>query len=138
MRFFFYGTLIDPDVRRLVLGRHAPAEVERAWLAGWRRVPIVGATYPAVIRDAQGSVDGVLVRGLDRAARDLLVRYEGDEYELIMVEVETDGGRHVAANLFVPRRPGFRHRRGMWDYADWSRRHKRRFLATLARRGVPS
>ena len=34
--FFFYGTLIDPDVRRLVLGTQAAAGgVLPAWLPGF-------------------------------------------------------------------------------------------------------
>ncbi|MBL8834369.1 MAG: gamma-glutamylcyclotransferase, partial [Rhodospirillales bacterium] len=46
MRFFFYGTLIDPDVRRAVLGRLAPASVEPATLKGWRRFSAKGVTFP--------------------------------------------------------------------------------------------
>lgn len=138
MRFFFYGTLIDPDVRRLVLGADAPASVEKAWLAGWRRVPMVGRTYPGLVRDPLATVDGVLARGFDEAAKTRLDRYEGDEYELIMVEVETETSRRVAARVYVPRPGSFRRGRGMWDYGDWARRHKRRFLATLERSGGPS
>jgi hypothetical protein len=82
LRFFFYGTLIDADVRRLVLGRLAPDEVEPATLSGWRRVKLAGVTYPGIVPDAKGWVEGVL--------------------------------------------------------ADWQRRHKRRFIASLARSGNPS
>jgi hypothetical protein len=75
VRFFFYGTLIDPDVRRLVLGTRAPMSVEPATLAGWRRVCLPKVTYPAVLRAAREVVDGVLVRGLDAEARRRLVDY---------------------------------------------------------------
>lgn len=138
MRFFFYGTLIDPDVRRLVLGRRAPTEVEPARLAGWRRVPVAGTTYPAIVRDPLAVVDGILVRGLDAGALALLERYEGSEYEVLLVEVETASGRHVAAQTFALRPRRVRRRHGEWDFNDWERRHKRRFIAALARRGVPS
>lgn len=138
MRFFFYGTLMDADVRRLVLGRHAPSEVAPARLAGWRRVPVAGTSYPAIVRDPLAGVDGVLVRGLDAGGQTLLERYEGDEYEVLLVEVESASGRRVAAQVFAPRPGRIRRGRGMWDFADWGRRHKRRFIATLARRGVPS
>lgn len=138
MRFFFYGTLIDPDVRRLVLGRHAPVAVEPARLEGWRRLPLAGATYPVIVRDPAAAVDGVLVRGLDASARALLVRYEGSHYELAPVDVATGRGRRIAANVFVPRPGRVRRGRGEWDFSDWARRHKRRFMATLARRGIPS
>lgn len=138
MRFFFYGTLIDPDVRRLVLGRHAPTAIEPARLEGWRRLPLAGATYPVIVRDPAAAVAGILVRGLDAGARGLLVRYEGPEYELLPVEVLTGSDRRVAASVFAPRSGRARRGRGEWDFAEWARRHKRRFVATLARRGIPS
>lgn len=138
MRFFFYGTLMDVDVRRLVLGRHAPAQVEPARLAGWQRFPVAGTSYPAIRRDPPAAVDGVLVRGLDAGAHALLERYEGDGYATLLVEVETATGRRVAAHVFAPRPKRIRRGRGAWDFADWLRRHKRRFIATLARRGIPS
>lgn len=138
MRFFFYGTLLDPDVRRLVLGRRAPAAIEPARLEGWRRLPLAGATYPVIVRAPMAAVDGILVRGLDIGARSLLVRYEGPDYELLPVEVLVASNRRVAASVFAPRSGRVRRGRGDWDFADWARRHKRRFVATLARRGVPS
>ena len=137
MRFFFYGTLIDADVRRLVLGRLAPDEVEPATLKGWRRVKLAGLTYPGMVADPKGSVPGVLARGLDRVARQRLVRYEGDEYELVPVEVVAGNGKTVSAVTFVSGR-ALKRAAGSWEIADWQRRHKRRFLASLARSGAPS
>ena len=46
MRFFFYGTLMDADIRRAVLGVRALAPAERATLDGWRRVKKAGVSYP--------------------------------------------------------------------------------------------
>ena len=50
MDYFFYGTLMDPDVRALVL---SPAmrdvAVEAAVLEGYRRVFMRGRVYPVVI-----------------------------------------------------------------------------------------
>jgi hypothetical protein len=136
MRFFFYGTLIDPDVRRLVLGSLAPAAVEPAVLSGWKRVPLSGVTYPTIVRATRASVEGVLVRGLDGAARRRLIAYEGDDYHLIEVEVVVARGRRVAALVFVGQRQV--RNIGPWTFAVWQRRHKRRFVASLARRGSPS
>ncbi len=138
MRFFFYGTLIDADVRRLVMGRHAPASVQDAVLTGWRRVPLAGVTYPTVIRDRAGRVKGVLARGLNAAARRALVRYEGDEYDLVETEVTTATGARRAAWTFIVRAGAVTPVPGVWDIEVWQRRHKRRFLAALARSGGPS
>lgn len=138
MRFFFYGTLIDADVRRLVLGRHAPAAVEEATLKGWRRVKLAEVTYPGIVRDQAGTVAGVLARGLNEAARRALVDYEGAEYELLETGVATGSGKTLAALTFVPKPGEVKPVPGAWDIAEWRRRHKRRFLAALARSGAPS
>lgn len=137
MRFFFYGTLIDADVRRAVLGRRAPAAVEPATLAGWRRVRLPKVTYPAIVPDRRSAVEGVLARGLDGQAQDRLVAYESPAYDLIEVPVTTGAGRQVTALVFAAK-PGSTRAIGIWDFAEWRRRHKRRFLAGLTRRGRPA
>lgn len=136
MRFFFYGSLMDADVRRLVLGRLAPADAEPATLKGWRRVRLAGVSYPGVVRDARGSVAGTLVRGLGREARQRLIRYEGDGYALIPVTVATAAGRDCEALTFVSGE-ALKRAPGTWDFAVWQRQHKRRFLASVARSGDP-
>lgn len=141
MRFFFYGTLMDADVRRAVLGAAAPATVEPATLAGWRRVPVAGASYPMIVRAAGSRVEGVFARGLDQRARDRLIAYESDGYRMMeaIVTLATDG-KSRRAFVFVPdRRRGAAAPRkrghGAWHLASWQRRHKRRFLARLASAG---
>jgi len=138
VRFFFYGTLIDTDVRRLVMGRHAPETVEESSLSGWRRVKLADVTYPSLVKDRAGKVEGVLARGLNDAARRALIRYEGEEYDLIQTEVALASGKTVAAWTFVVRSGEMKPVPGVWDIAIWQRRHKRRFLSALARSGSPS
>jgi hypothetical protein len=136
MRFFFYGTLMDEDVRRAVLGVRSLAPTEKATLKGWRRVKMAGVTYPMIVRARNHAVDGVLMHGVDARARDLLQRYEGDEYTMLGIEVQT-GDSAISANMFVPR-PGHAVRgRGPWDLETWRRRHKRRFLGGLQFVGKP-
>jgi hypothetical protein len=135
MRFFFYGTLIDPDVRALVLGRDAPRAAEPAGLRGWRCVPVPAKTYPMLVPDPQARLSGVLVRGLNARARERLLRYEDPLYELIEVELEV--GRHGKkrrASAFVAKPGRAASGRKLWDFTDWQRRHKRRFLQRLKRR----
>ncbi|MBM3539358.1 MAG: gamma-glutamylcyclotransferase [Alphaproteobacteria bacterium] len=137
MRFFLYGTLMDADVRRLVMGRGAPETVEPASVKGWRRVNLSGVTYPGIVRDAKGKVEGVLARGLGAAAKRRLVRYEGREYDLIEVEIATDSGAMRRALMFVTNK-ALKPVTGRWELALWQRRHKKRFLGSLARNGNPS
>ncbi len=135
MRFFFYGTLIDPEIRRLVLGRHAPRVVEPATLRGWRRVPVPAKTYPMIVPDTAGNVDGILARGLNAAARRRLERYEDDLYAVAPVEVGlVDRKRKVLALAFFAQVSRVPCGAKTWDFAEWQRRHKRRFIQTLRRR----
>ena len=137
MRFFFYGTLMDEDVRRAVLGVRSLAPIEKAALDGWRRVKMAGVSYPMIVRARNHRVEGLLMHGLDGRARDLLQRYEGDEYAMLGVEVKTGDATVVTAKMFVPR-PGLTVRgRGPWDLETWRRRHKRRFLGGLQFIGKP-
>jgi hypothetical protein len=136
MRFFFYGTLMDEDVRRAVLGVRALAPAERATLEGWRRIKMAGVTYPMIVRARNHRVEGILMHGIDRRAHEMLQAYEGDEYAMIGVEVRTAAST-IGARMFVPR-PGLALRgRGPWDLETWQRRHKRRFLGAMQVQGRP-
>jgi len=135
VRFFFYGTLIDPEIRRLVLGRLAPRLVEPATLSGWRCVPVPARTYPMIVPDRRGRLSGILVRGLSAAARRRLERYEDDLYAVAPVEVGlVDRKRTLSALAFVARPGRTACGAKTWDFAEWQRRHKRRFMQRLRRR----
>jgi hypothetical protein len=138
LRFFFYGTLLDADVRRAVLGPYAPRRVEAATLRGWRRVGVRGRTYPILTADPAAEVDGLLARGLNDAARRRLERYEdSDLYEMTEVQiVPAVGARPLSALVFVAKASALRLGAREWDLALWLRREKRRFLLTLRRRAV--
>src|SRR5215510_10196859 len=92
MRFFFYGTLLDPDVVALVLGRRLPpAAFMTASLPGHARRRIKGGSYPIVVRDPRGEVPGAVVGGL--SARDVarLWAFEGPRYRIAPLKVKVDG-----------------------------------------------
>ena len=134
MRFFFYGTLIDPDVRRAVLGRLAPETVEPATLPGWRRFTAKGVSFPIARPDPKSEIEGVLVRDVSAAAGRLLDAYEGDGYRRTKVKIVA-GGEKLAALLYVDDGRGtWVAAPGAWDYATWAKRDKRAFLAKLKTR----
>jgi len=133
MRFFFYGTLIDADVRAHVLRDLAPAAVEPATLPGWRRFAAKGVTFPIARPDPKATIDGVLARGLTAEAGRRLDVYEGPGYRRTKVDV-TSGGKTFAAVLYVDDGSGtLTAEPGVWRYETWVRRHKKPFMAMLAR-----
>jgi len=133
MRFFFYGTLLDPDVRRHVIGPGADAaSIEPAVLAGYRCVYMRDKTYPVAVPDGAGTVEGYLVRGLDKAARAKLVAYETVEYDEAEREVRTASGKPIRCRVFVASRAAVPTSK-KWDFATWQRRHATEFKRRLAR-----
>jgi hypothetical protein len=135
MDCFFYGTLLDADVRRLVLGAHAPTRLAPARLVGWRRVKVRGECFPVIQRQAGAIVSGLLARALDADARGRLIEYEGrDAYALVAVDVTLADGARCAAETFVPLATGpLTPTRTAWSLEGWRRRDKRTFLAALRR-----
>ncbi len=130
MRFFFYGTLMDDEVRGAVLDERSAAEP--AVLAGWRRVRKPGTPYPIVVRARGRRVAGVLVRGLDGRARARLIAFEDDGYALALLPVNA-GGRRRMAWVFAAK-PGTRLGRARrWNVAEWRKTGRGPLLARLGR-----
>ncbi len=102
MRFFFYGTLLDPEMRARILGDEArPVVLEAAILRGWERYFEPGVPWPMIRRRDGVAVEGALANGLSEAAGELLDAYEGEFYRREEVVVERAGER-VAALVYVP------------------------------------
>lgn len=130
MRLFVYGTLLDADLRRALLGPAARRlSVTNAVLKGYRRVALHGGVYPALRRDAAARVDGCVQAGTDRTVEARLTAYEGEEYRYARRPVEIAGLGPAMAGLFLTRDPPAG---PPWSLADWQRRHKARVLRQLA------
>jgi hypothetical protein len=131
VRFFFYGTLIDPDVRKAVLGGLAPASVEAAVLPGWRRFRAKGVSFPIARPDPKAEIEGVLARGLTAEAGRKLDAYESDGYKRLKVDVIA-GGKTVSAILYADDGSNtLKAEPGAWSYTDWVKRDKRAFMTML-------
>ncbi len=131
MRLFFFGTLLDAELRQAVIGRALPAEP--AVVRGFRRVVVAGRGYPMLVAAAGGRVDGIVVGGLDPEAIRRLHAYEGGEYALRPIRVRTGAGPVLPALAFRCRAgvvPG----RAEWRFERWQRRHKRSVLRRAALR----
>ena len=130
MRFFFYGTLLDRDVRAMVLP-HVFEELclTPAELTGWQRVQARHGSFP-VIRPRPGArLAGLLVEGIDRRGLYRMAHFEGDGYTAGLLPV-TARGRRLQAAVFLPERRALCLSRG-WSLDTWQRRHKRRFLPRI-------
>lgn len=134
MRFFFYGTLIDPDVRRVVLGARAAAAIHLrdAVLPNWERRAMRGVSYPVILARAGGRVAGMLASGLDARGRRRLVAYEGEGYDLVRVDVVLGDATTKPALVFAPSLGGpLKPDTASWCYARWARESKRAFMREI-------
>jgi len=135
MDYFFYGTLMDPDVRALVL---SPAmrdvAVEAAVLEGYRRVFMRGRVYPVVIPARSLRGEGVVARGLGPTDGVRLAKFESDEYDEVTRDVMLPTGECLPARVFVAGRRATPTARS-WELGDWQRRHKQAFCRRTRRRG---
>lgn len=129
MNLFFFGTLMDEDVRTIVCDR--PLPVHPAILRGWRRPHVAGRHYPMLVARPGGWVEGVVAENVDAESLHRLQIYEGWEYELRPFRLETTQGP-LAAHVFVCP-PGIAHAEPEWRLNNWRLRHKRVFLPELHR-----
>jgi gamma-glutamylcyclotransferase (GGCT)/AIG2-like uncharacterized protein YtfP len=138
---FAYGTLLFPEVLRVVTGREllpCAAVLER-----YVRRRLDGELFPAIVDGAElDRVVGALYRGLDDRGWRRLDRFEGALYERREVTVRcaaTTEEEMCPAFTYVLS-PAWRHRlgQGEWDPAAFERDHLAAFLARIARTGESS
>ena len=127
MRYFFYGTLLDADVRSWVLGAWIERRtLRRAVLPRHRRVFLRGRTYPVVVPARGHDVPGLLALGLDRRAAANLAAFESDEYVAADRPVRLADGAVLGARVFIAGRLARPTGRD-WDVATWQSLHKAGF-----------
>lgn len=132
--FFFYGTLMDPQILRAVLRRNLdPRRLRPAVLPGFRRVFHRAASYPVLVADAASEVAGLLATGMTLRDARLLSAYEGPDYHLVSLPVRTlPASAPVTAGVFLPLHDGAASTTA-WSYAAWRRKHRDRFLRQVRR-----
>jgi gamma-glutamylcyclotransferase (GGCT)/AIG2-like uncharacterized protein YtfP len=89
---FLYGTLLDPRVLSRRSGERGLARRLRpARLEGHARVRLRGTPYPTLVRRPGAETRGAVLR-VGPAALRRLAAYEGAQYRLVPVRVETPRG----------------------------------------------
>jgi gamma-glutamylcyclotransferase (GGCT)/AIG2-like uncharacterized protein YtfP len=100
---FLYGTLLDPEVLARQGGERGLARRLRpARLDGHARVRLRGTPYPTLVPRPGAETPGAVLRAGPEALR-RLAAYEGPQYRLVPVRVETPRGP-VRARAWVAAR----------------------------------
>ena len=133
MRFFFYGTLLDPDVMATVIRRRLPPSAYvPAMLPGYARRRVKGGSYPIVLRDRRSVVHGAVVAGLSPRDVACLAACEGPGYRIGSRSVQV-AARPLRAHVFEPVVERFEPTAGRWDLVAWQRTSKKKFLERVRR-----
>ena len=131
MRLFFYGTMLDPDVRRIVLGgASASVTIHSAVLTGFHRVRAGGGNFPMLVRRSLGRVHGELVEGLRRDDLLRIAHFEGPDYVPSRQRVRDAANRCVFAWVLLPPDKA-KASRERWDLRRWQLRDKPRMLPQM-------
>ena len=128
--FFFYGTLRDAEVRRIVLGPGGfSLTAEPAMLEGYRCAPVERGRFPGIVPDAEAATPGVLVRraSLDAAARTSYFESDGADYEIALKPVVIDGRRRAKAWVCIPT-AALPVEAGEWRFEAWKLQWRPAFL----------
>ena len=131
MRYFFFGTLLDAELRAVVLGRELPeSALGLAFLRDHARYCVAGEAFPLLVAEPGARVDGVLAEGIGPAEAARIAWYESDEYEIRETAVQTADGQATEAFCCLAGAAA-RHDGIAWDFAHWQR-HDRAFALLLA------
>ncbi|MFQ5784460.1 MAG: gamma-glutamylcyclotransferase family protein [Alphaproteobacteria bacterium] len=134
MEHFFFGTLRDRELLEIVLGRAvADEDMTPATLPDHALKRVVEEGYPALVPRPGGSVEGVLVRGLDAGDIARLEWFEGKEYVPAVVEVRRAGGGRAgderAAALIQTPTDALEIADADWHFARWRGKEKARVVS---------
>ncbi len=96
---FIYGTLLDSDILRLVLGREVAAKHHlTATLSGYAKYTYPGDSFPILQTQLDAQATGAVLLELTAEDIDRMHFYEGDEYGFAEIVVTLDDGRVCKAH----------------------------------------
>ena len=125
--FFFYGTLMDPEVLQSVAALEDLPELQDAWLEGFE-LKMWNRRYPTLLpkENIKGRIKGKAwkVTSIEQCLR--LQHYETSAYECCDCVVRTDDQQLIKALTFKwARDPSSAELSdGMFDLAYWQKNHK--------------
>lgn len=130
--FFFYGSLMDRELLEAVLGR-SPRHLTftPGWLAGYAAETALGYTFPTLVENRLGRVDGLVTAGLSSEDVARIAYFEDTEYAPTVFDIAT-ADTEIAAQVFVAtttlKSTGER-----WSFDHWRTHHKPLLVAVTQR-----
>lgn len=136
-KLFVYGTLMFAEIREALAGRDFKSFP--ATLNGYRRLSIFlagRAPVPGIVADEAASVEGLVLRGVDRRSLWIFDTFEGVKgglYSRERVQVKDNEGRSVQTLTYISGMAVRDMLKGHWDPETFKKRHlvayRRRIIA---------
>jgi hypothetical protein len=124
MLFFFYGTLMDRELRAKLLGARVQGlRVTPGVLIHHRRFTARYGDYPVLVPELNGRVSGVFVEGLDARALLWIAHFEGPWYLTERVTAFDERRQRLRPWAFRPTRRDAATDKP-WDFRRWQRTGK--------------
>jgi hypothetical protein len=131
MLFFFYGTLMDRELRARLLGaRRHDLRVTPGALINRRRFRARDGDFPVLVPELGGRVTGVFVEGLDAHSLLWVAHFEGPWYLPDRVTAFDEQRRRLRPWTFRPTRRSHASD-APWDFRRWQRTGKPQVRAQL-------
>ncbi len=126
---YAYGTLQEPDVFRLIVGRSIAGAA--ALLEGHARFRLRNKVYPAIVAQPGQSVPGLLYTGVTTAELARLDEYEGPLYERRELRVSSAGTETLAFTYVLSDRARHLLSPEPWDIEQFRREHLASYLRRI-------
>lgn len=132
--FFFFGTLMDPEVLRLVVGRTIPKRnIKGAEIDDYRRVFVQGRDFPILTPSLKSSVAGILVENLEQRDIARIDEFEDNGYCRTRCDIKMGDGTARNAWVYLATQSLIASEQE-WIFEDWLRDYRSSFLARVRRR----
>lgn len=127
MKLFVYGSLQHSLVWRRLVGRDCSEQ--HAVLKGWKAVKVKNHDYPGLIQADDGRVLGMLKTGLSAADFEILDKFEGEQYQRILLVIADSEGQPQQAYVYVFKECYLTQLSSeIWSYQEFSQQCLPRFL----------
>lgn len=128
---FFYGTLRDPALLELVLGRPLkPGETRPARAPGHATRRLEDEAYPVLVPQEGAVAEGLLLAPPAPEEQERILFFEDEEYGLVPIEVESGNGPEQAVYFRPTEKPLQTHE--PWDFHAWCERDREVALEAAA------
>lgn len=134
--FFFYGTLRDAAVRRIVLGLDiASSNIDPATLPGYRCAPVENGRFPGLVPSSDDVARGMLVRAVPMEAAIRTSFFEGEvaDYTVASVTVDLETGPVAPAWVYLPT-ASLMLSAGYWSLSSWQQTYRLDFIRDAEKR----